>query len=71
MDGSKVLSYHSQYTAGSSWKFAAAGDFDGDGKTGIAWIVNGNSVYLWSGNGTLFTQAGPVGKYTPGWTVIP
>ena len=71
MDGSKVLSYHSQYTVGSNWKFAAAGDFDGDGKTGIAWIVNGNSVYLWSGNGTVFTQAGPVGKYTSGWTVIP
>ena len=71
MDGSTVLSYHSQYTIGSNWKFAAAGDFNGDGKTGIAWIVNGNSVYLWSGNGTVFTQAGPVGKYTPGWAVVP
>jgi hypothetical protein len=71
MDGSKVLSYHSQYTVASNWKFAAAGDFNGDGQTGIAWVVNGNSVYLWSGNGTVFTQAGPVGKYTPGWVVIP
>lgn len=71
MDGAKVLSYHSQYTGGSGWQFAATGDFNGDGKTDVAWLVNGNSLSFWTSTGSAFIQSGPVGKYTPGWTVIP
>lgn len=71
MDGATVLSYHSQYTGGSGWQFAATGDFNGDGKTDVAWLVNGNSLYFWTSMGSAFIQSGPVGKYTPGWTVIP
>ena len=71
MKGAAVLSYHSQYTAGPDWQFAASGDFNGDGKTDIAWLVNGNTLYFWTSTGNAFTQSGSVGKYTPGWTIIP
>ena len=71
MNGPTVLSYHSQYAPNSSWKFVATGDFNGDGKTDIAWLVNGSSLYFWTSTGSGFTQSGPVGKYTPGWTIIP
>lgn len=71
MNGPSVLSYHSQYTSGSTWKFAATGDFNGDGKTDVAWLMNGNTLYFWTSTGSGFSQSGPVGKYTPGWTIIP
>ena len=71
MHGSTVLSYHSQYTSGSTWKFAATGDFNGDGKTDVAWLMNGNALYFWTSTGNGFTVSSPVGKYTPGWAVIP
>lgn len=71
MDGSSVLSYHSQYTGGANWQFATTGDFSGDGMTDVAWLVNGNALYFWMSTGSGFTQAGPIGTYTPGWTVIP
>jgi hypothetical protein len=72
MNGAAVLSYHSQYTAGSKWQFTAMGDFNGDGKTDVAWLVNGSSLYFWSSTtGNAFSQSGPIGKYTPGWAIIP
>jgi hypothetical protein len=71
MNGSTVLSYHSQYAPSSSWKFAATGDFNGDGRSDVAWLVNGNALYLWTSTGSGFTQSGSVGKYTPGWTIVP
>jgi hypothetical protein len=71
MNGSSVRSYHSQYTSGPTWKFAATGDFNGDGKTDVAWLMNGNALYFWTGTGNGFIESSPVGKYTPGWAVIP
>jgi len=71
MNGSTVLSYHSQYTSGSTWKFAATGDFNGDGRTDVAWLMNDNVLYFWTGTGNGFTESAPVGMYTPGWAVIP
>jgi hypothetical protein len=70
MNGPTVLSYHSQQTGGTNWQFATTGDFNGNGKTDVAWVVNGNSLYFWMSTGNGFTQAGPVGKYTSGWAII-
>lgn len=71
MQGSTVLSYHSQSTPNGTWKLAAAGDFNGDGETDLAWLVNGSSVYFWVSNGNGFKASSPVGSFTSGWTIIP
>lgn len=71
MRDASVVAYRSQYVAGTNWQFVATGDFDGSGKTDLVWLVNGTALYFWNSNGNAFTQAGPVGNYTPGWEIVP
>ena len=67
LDGADVTDTRT-FAAGSQWTVVARGDLNGDGRLDIVW-TNGASLYLWTGDGTLFGSS-RISAHPAGWNVF-
>jgi hypothetical protein len=58
--------------AGAAWVFAATAthDFNGDGKSDIAWRDGGGDIAFWMMNGAAVTSSGGVGGVPGTWSIV-
>jgi len=56
-------------TLGASYRVAATGDFNRDGKLDLIWTSTSRDVLMWRGTGTSFVKTS-VGTYGVGWSIV-
>jgi hypothetical protein len=69
MNGAVATSKSTSVAVTTSYKLAAVGDFNGDGRADLIWDNNA-SVWLWTApaTGTVFAQT-RVANHPAGWTL--